>query len=695
MNNNQSLLSLCAMSAIATFGAAMPAGAEPLEQVTVTASRSAEQQVAASISHIDQLPFNQATHINELLAQSPGSWISRGNGQEHLTAVRSPVLTGGGACGAFLMAEDSVPLRAPAFCNANQLFDVNYEQAASIEVLRGPGTAFHGNSAMHGVINVLSPAFADELNKSGGDVNKSTTELSATAASQSTKRLGIDHREANWMLQTHVDSNNGYKDDSGYEQQKLRFKALQQGENWTLIHSLNIANLDQETAGYVVGAGAYKDDARKKENGNPEAYRNSTSVRFSSELRMQTSDASELIFTPYARYNEMEFLMHFAPGTPLEENGHRSLGFQSAYVQQLGDTLQLSSGLDVDYSRGYLKQSQASADLFGDKFPQGQHYDYDVNVLDAAVFTQLDAQLSEAWELTLGLRLQQSRFDYSNNLSDGVACEISIGSCRYFRPQSSAQNFSNWSPQASLQYQFDDNYYAYVSLSRGFRAPHSSDLYRLEQGQVLADIDSEQLDSLELGFKGLIASKAAYQLSLFAMKKDNVIVKTSERERADGQQTKHAGIELDLDYPLSDRLKLSAALSYARHSYDSNVQLLNSQTEEIAGKDVDTAPRQMHNLRLSWTPRIGRELQLEGVYMGDYYLDSANRFSYSGHTLTNLRYSQVLPEGWKLQLALLNAMDVDYAERADISFGTTWNPSEERYFIGEPRNLRITLNKTF
>ena len=32
-------------------------------------------------------------HVHELLNRVAGTWISRGSGQEHLTAIRSPVLT--------------------------------------------------------------------------------------------------------------------------------------------------------------------------------------------------------------------------------------------------------------------------------------------------------------------------------------------------------------------------------------------------------------------------------------------------------------------------------------------------------------------------------------------------------------------------------------------------------------------------
>ncbi len=88
--------------------------------------------------------------------------IQRGSGQESLTALRSPVLTGAGACGAVLVLEDGIPIRPVGTCNVNELFEVNLEQAAAIEVLRGPGSVLYGSSAVHGIINVIPP-MPDEI----------------------------------------------------------------------------------------------------------------------------------------------------------------------------------------------------------------------------------------------------------------------------------------------------------------------------------------------------------------------------------------------------------------------------------------------------------------------------------------------------------------------------------------------------
>ena len=103
------------------------AAATNLEEIVVVASKTQKTigKTAGSISVLsnDDLTGVAHVHINELLQRSPGVWISRGNGQESLTSVRSPVLTGAGSCGAFLVMQDGVSLRSPGFCNVNQLFE--------------------------------------------------------------------------------------------------------------------------------------------------------------------------------------------------------------------------------------------------------------------------------------------------------------------------------------------------------------------------------------------------------------------------------------------------------------------------------------------------------------------------------------------------------------------------------------------
>ncbi|NUQ50112.1 MAG: VCBS repeat-containing protein, partial [Phycisphaerae bacterium] len=137
------------------------AGASTVPQVVVTAKREAEPTLGligntARIEE-DRLRLINPTHGADLGRQVAGTWLARGTQQESLPSIRSPVLTGPGSCGAFLMLEDGIPIRPAGFCNVNELFEVLTEQAVAMEALRGPSGALYGAGGMHGTLNFLLP----------------------------------------------------------------------------------------------------------------------------------------------------------------------------------------------------------------------------------------------------------------------------------------------------------------------------------------------------------------------------------------------------------------------------------------------------------------------------------------------------------------------------------------------------------
>jgi len=147
---------------LATSAAVYASDAKDLDEVVVSAGRRPQSwlEIGASLSRIaaDETGVVDLLHVADALNRAPGVYMQRGSGQESLLAIRSPVLTGAGACGAFLVMEDGFPIRPVGFCNVNEMFEINPSQAAAIEVLRGPGTAVMGANAVHGSVSVLTPA---------------------------------------------------------------------------------------------------------------------------------------------------------------------------------------------------------------------------------------------------------------------------------------------------------------------------------------------------------------------------------------------------------------------------------------------------------------------------------------------------------------------------------------------------------
>lgn len=670
------------------LASSIPGRTAPVEEdILVTASRVQEEALKLplswSIVNSEALALVDPVHINEIMQRVPGAWISRGNGQESIISLRSPVLTGSGSCGAFFSAADGISLRAPGFCNVNQLFDSNFEQADRIEVIRGPATALYGSSAMHGVINVVSAAPTEELDSrlsvEGGpdDYYRAKYRYSNTVG-----RNGVS-------VSANATTDGGYKDDSGYDQQKAILRHDYTGESWDFTTVLDTANLKQDTAGFITGDKAYRNSDQKKDNPNPDAYRDAWSVRLYSAASVALNDNNTLTLTPFLRANDMKFLMHFLPWQPEEKNAHDSLGLRTTVNTDAG-ALRWINGVDVEYTDATLKETQDED--FSPNQPAGVHYDYQVDATVAALYSQLRTQLNSPWEFDAGMRFEYTNYDYNNRTSDGDACGPQASACRFYRPADREDDFSDWSLNAGVSYSLSENSIVYLRYAHGFRAPQATELYRLQSGQETADLDSEKIDNVELGLRGYWQRNTRYDIAVYYMNKDDVIFQDADRQNVSGAKTNHYGAEMSVDFLLNDNWSVGIDANYASHTYDNHIELLGS-SGDINGNDIDTSPSAFGSARLGWNfsalTKRNSYAELEWVYMDSYYLDPQNEHEYNGHSLLNLRITSDLTPRLSAGLRLTNLLDEEYAERADFGFG------DYRYFVGQPRGAYLQINYQF
>lgn len=662
---------------------------EAIEELVVTGQRRAQPRLehAGNIEQLgsETLSAVQHQHIHELLTRVSGVWLSRGSGQEHLTAIRSPVLTGPGSCGAFLFLEDGIPIRPPGFCNVNALFEINTEQAQSIEVVRGPGNALYGSNALHGTINVLMPVpGADRIPR-----------LALEIGANDFYRVRADvpfAADSPWLASAVFADDGGFRDDSGYQQAKLHAKHRWDLDDGDFTLAFTATDLDQQTAGFILGEDAYKDPALNRSNPNPEAYRKASAQRLYG-LWHSSRENFELDLRPYLRHSDMEFLQHFLPGQPLEENGHVSAGLLAS-MTFAATGYRTIVGIDVEWSDMFLEQFQENptpgSPFLMETRPAGQHYDYDVTAASVAAYIQSDWTMSERLTLGAGLRVDHIAYDYNNRMltgntrDDGTTC--GFGGCLYSRPADRRDDFTNVAPKLSLNYRISDANSLYTSLARGFRAPQATELYRLQSGQEVADLDSERVDAFEFGLRR-IQEQLSIDVALFAMKKRDSVYRDSDGFNVTGARSEHYGVELSLDWQLAADWSLSLDGSYARHRYDFDVVASRGETF-VSGRDVDTSPRWLGSLELQFVPsdRFNAALQLTSI--GKYYLDAENRFDYPGHTIANLRAGFRVSPRVGVILRLNNVTDRDIADRADYAFGNY------RYFPGRGRELFAEIRYT-
>jgi hypothetical protein len=171
-------------------------------------------------------------------------------------------------------------------------------------------------------------------------------------------------------------STNGYRDATGHDEQKVTLTQLGPVAGFDVHTTFEWTNLNQETGGFVIGYGAYKDNQLRKSNPNPESYRDAWSLRFVSEWVRELDDGLQLSITPYFRRSQMQFLQHFLPGEPLEQNGQNSAGVQTSLSGTRG-ALDWRGGADLEWAYGNLYEFQqkpalGSAFIVGTR-PVGVH----------------------------------------------------------------------------------------------------------------------------------------------------------------------------------------------------------------------------------------------------------------------------------------------------------------------------------
>jgi outer membrane receptor protein involved in Fe transport len=686
------LLRPAALLALAIAGDAAQSAA--LERVVVTATRRPAAALATPLSVTrlagEAIAAIGPTHQAELLNRAAGAYVQRGSGQESLTALRSPVLTGAGACGAFLFLENGIPIRPVGSCNVNELFEVNTEQAAAIELLRGPGSALYGSNAVHGAVNVLQPGPGQRPALALGlDTGPQYLRLRAQGEAP-VGTAGAAGGSALYARDT------GWRDDSGYDEAKLNLvlgstdaAGSEAGRQWNL--AVAATHLEQETAGFIVGKDAYADAGLARRNPNPEAFRDADALRLSAELGFAAAQA-QWTLRPYLRHSRMEFLQHFLLGQPLERNGQDSYGLMGS-ARWGADVWSLIAGLDLEAAESFLEQSQDAPTIGGSPAanairPVGKHYDYAVDSTVVAAYAHLERDLGERWRLTAGLRAEQVRYDYDNRMlagntdQNGVPCPF--GGCLYSRPADRTDTFAALAPKLALGYALTASTRAYLAWAEGFRPPETGELYRLQRTQSVADLDGEHIEGFELGLKGEFDS-LRYALAAFDLDKRDVILRDSAGFNVDGGRTSHRGLELELDWQALPTLGLAAAGTWARHRYEFD-RAIEGGERIAAGNDVDTAPRHLYTLRAGWTPTPHWRAEAEWLHVGEYWLEAGNTRRYGGHDLLNLRGAWQPAPRWLLSLRLVNALDRAYADRADFAFGNY------RYFPGRGRTLFASLD---
>ncbi len=307
----------------------------------------------------------------------------------------------------------------------------------------------------------------------------------------------------------------------------------------------------------------------------------------------------------------MDFLQHFLLGKPVERNGQQSFGLISSVDWDAPARVAVVTGVDLEWADSFLLEDQAGPTTGGSPAanasrPAGRHYDYAVVSNVAAAYGQLEYALTESLHVGAGLRVEYVGYDYDNRMLAGNTDETGQPcpppGCLYTRPADRHDSFTNAAPKLSLRWAPAQGWMFYANASRGFRPPEMTELYRLQRGQVVADLDSEQIEALELGMK---AGTPGFQVELaaFDMRKKNVILRDANGYNVSNGRTTHVGVEYQATWQPLEQFAARVGGTYARHQYDFSTSIEGGET---IGPATTSTPRPGSCCASPWSTRRPR-----------------------------------------------------------------------------------------
>ncbi|MDG2118147.1 MAG: TonB-dependent receptor [Gammaproteobacteria bacterium] len=333
----------------------------------------------------------------------------------------------------------------------------------------------------------------------------------------------------------------------------------------------------------------------------------------------------------------------------------------------------------------YVLQQQSHLQRNYTFLPENFYSKYRTN--RSSAYAELNSQLGENWNLTLGVRAEHFNAAYNDSN------EIDF-----------APNKNLFGGKAALTYTTGQDNILYASVSQGYKTGGFNTDGTLDK--EFREFDAEKLLNYELGFKGsLYNEKVRTQVTLFFMDRDDVQISSSlVQTRSNGSSEfieyignaasgSNYGLEVSGEFNATQRVMLYSSAGILKTKYKT---FINSAGENLNGRQQAHAPNYQYTLGIS--AKLNSVLEFDANLQGrdKFYFSDSHSGQSEKYNLLNasVRYSQ---KDWRLTVWGRNINNQDYLVRG-FFFGNDPrdNYSPKNYTqLGEPARYGITLNLDF
>ena len=586
---------------------------------------------------------------------------------------------------------------------AATLFDIE-----QVEVLRGPqGTRF-GTNALAGVINLQSKQPTEELDIHAemGIAEYDTRSLGLAVGGTLVEnsllgRVSIhSHRSDGYMDNDFLNRSNTQDRDELTARSQLKWLV---NNNLTVDLNLFHHNIDNGYDAFTL------DNSRNSLSDNPGQDKQHTNAvalktdwRANNAIQIQTASSymkSDIVYSYDADWNS-EFANNafFQTLSALQQANCLDSNYDNDAFCPYNATEEFKRERE-NYSFEIKALSNEDGKLFDGRtaWVVGTNFfiqDEDLNLnsdfgnLDnkyetenVSLFGQLDTQITQKLTLIIGLRVENFRADYKDsNGIDIKTSEVLFGG------------------KLGLNYQVNTDHLLYTSLSRGFKSGGINNNDNLPVSAL--EFDTEYMWTLETGLKSLwLDGDLISSVNLFYSSRRNAQVKSSivvgigefEDSITNAAKGTNYGLEAELDWAATDKMRLFAALGLLHASFD-EFDNPDPSAIDLDDRRMAHAPSYTFNIgsEIYLSPSLTFKANIEGK--DEFYFSNSHNEKSGSYALTNASLEYRTGD-WKVTLWGRNLFDKDFATRG-FSFGNDprTNYATDRYIqYGDPRVIGLSV----
>ncbi len=662
----------CFLLLFGLAGATTPvlASAEtPLEVITVTAARREQplSDVPANVTVIDTSDIRRSASrtIDDLLRSLPGFSLFRrssslvANPPSQGVSLRG---VGPSAVSRTLVLLDGVPLNDP-FGGWIYWSRVPMETIERIEVVRGGGSSVWGNSAMGGVINILTARpDRNRVSASAEGGNHGTRRFQALASSREGRVgmlldgdyfhtdgyfvLGSDRRGA---IDTPIDSEHGSLGALleyditpalvGHVRARYFSEHRHNGTHYT----------DNGTDTAFLRAGL-KGRGSGDQSWNFDVF--FTDQHFDSTFSSQAADRS----------SEQPALDQF-------DVPSRSVGTSFMWTGNPAAHHSLSVGSDASWTEGETNEdTRYVAGRFTKRRRAGSE-----QVLAGAYVQDLYAP-SERWSVAAAARVDYWRSAQGFRRERDLVTGLSLNDDGF-----ASRDEVIFSPKLGAVYRATDNLSLRASFYQGFRAPTINELYR--PFRVRNDItesnpalDIERLTGVDAGvdyFSGRWNASLGFYWNRVEDTVANVTVAPGPgpvapcgfvpdgglcRQKMNLDRSRILGLEAEVGLRPFERVSVTG-----RYLFSDTEILRADANSDIEGNRIPQVPLHQATLAVGYEPISNVSVNLQVRYTDDQYEDDLNSRKLGVYTVVDAMLSWRPARSWELFVAAENLFGTDYA----------------------------------